>query len=397
MTARLPRRPIGVAFIIESLGSGGAERQLVELACRLDQTRFAPRVLTFLDDNFFASRLERYGVPHCRVRRKGHWDLRPAAIPAWWLRRGHVEIVHGFLYTGNLYAAAARILAGRGKVIATERGSVCDETLAGASRHYVPWSFRRADLVVANSRAARENLVERFGLSPEHTLYLPNAIESSRFKPADEQQRVAVRERLGWREDELVILIVSSFKEQKNPLGVVRALSKAARAGVRFRACWAGAPQPLAAFEETKALAGQLGLGPERMDFLGQRSDVDDLYRACDVVLLYSSWEGTANVIHEAQATGRPVVATEVADASDYVIPGETGWLVVPKDDDGLAKVLAEVADTDRSVLKRMGEEGFRRLLALDRGPDGVARRVEEVYARLLELPPAGQSMDRGE
>ena len=305
--------------------------------------------------------------------------------------------MHGFLYTGNLYAAAARLLAGRGKVIATERGSVCDETLAGASRHYVPWSFRQADLVVANSRAARENLVDRFGLSPEHTLYLPNAIESSRFKPGDAQQRAALRGRLGWRDDELVILIVSSFKEQKYPLGVVRALSKAANAGVRFRACWAGAPQPQPAFDETKSLALRLGLGPERLDFLGQRNDVDDLYRACDVVLLYSLWEGTANVIHEAQATGRPVVATDVADASDYVIPGETGWLVVPKDDDGLATVLAEVVVTDGSTLTRMGEEGYRRMLALDRGPDGIARRVEEVYAQLLKLPATNRREVQGQ
>lgn len=379
-------KPIGIAYVIESLGSGGAERQLVELVTRLDRAQFIPRVLTFTDDDFYADRLERSDILHHRIRRKGRWDLRPVVILADWLRRGAVRLIHGFLHTGNFYAVVAKLLAARGEVIATERNSVCDEMLSGVARYHVPWSFRRADLVIANSGAAREKLVRSLGLKSETTLYLPNAINTLDFYPAEHKQRADIRRRLGWPENEVAVLVVSSFKKQKNPLGLVHAISQIGITQRPIHVYWAGEPQPRSIFDETTALATRLGLTPEKLTFLGQRSDVADLYRACDVVLLYSFWEGTANVILEAQATGCPVVATDVADAANYVIPGETGWLVHPGNNDELATVLREIASIDRNALARRGADSRSRLLALDRSPDAMARRMEGIYAKVLRL-----------
>ena len=75
------------------------------------------------------------------------------------------------------------------------------------------------------------------------------------------------------------------------------------------------------------ALVDELGIR-DRCLFLGNRSDVADLYRACDVTLLPSLFEGTPNVVLESLASGVPVVATDVADNRLLLPEGEVGHVV---------------------------------------------------------------------
>src|SRR5690606_28347096 len=76
--------------------------------------------------------------------------------------------------------------------------------------------------------------------------------------------------------------------------------------------------------------------------WLGQRHDVPALLKAADVLVLPSRWEGMPNVILEAMAAGRPVVATAVEGSRELVVPGRTGWLAAPEDVESLAGALGE-------------------------------------------------------
>jgi glycosyltransferase involved in cell wall biosynthesis len=71
-------------------------------------------------------------------------------------------------------------------------------------------------------------------------------------------------------------------------------------------------------------------------------SDPRPFFQAAHVALLTSEWEGTPNVLLEAQAMGLPVVATSVGGVADVVRDGECGFLVVPKADE--AQTVAQLA-----------------------------------------------------
>ena len=105
---------ISIAYVIESLDPGGAERQLVELVKHLDRERFEVRVMTYVPGNFYLPDLERLEVPVRNLERKGKWDLRPVVELARWLHSGEVDLVHAYLNTANLYAVLAGKLAGYG-------------------------------------------------------------------------------------------------------------------------------------------------------------------------------------------------------------------------------------------------------------------------------------------
>ena len=372
---------ISIAYVIESLCSGGAERQLVELIKHLDRGRFDVRVMTYVPGNFYLPELERLGVPVRNLKRRGKWDLRPVLELARWLRSGQVDLVHAYLNTPNLYAVLARKLAGRGKVIVSERSA--EKHYAGLRRLYRNWAYQRADLIIANSSAAQVELMDQLKLNSKQALFISNGIDMDRFRPVDPETRLLLRKKLGWSSGERIMVTVASYKPQKNHLGMVNALAGFDVAGAPLRFYWVGRPVPRETFLQVEKRIAKLSL-KDTIHILGPRNDVVDLYRACDVLVLNSLWEGTPNVVLEALVCGCPVIATDVSDVCRYVIPGLTGWLIPPGDADALRGALDQVSQMSEQELRAMGMRGRHHLLGLGIGSNILARRHEQVYAELL-------------
>ena len=74
-----------------------------------------------------------------------------------------------------------------------------------------------------------------------------------------------------------------------------------------------------------------------RVHWLGPRDDIPALLKSADILVLASLWEGMPNVVLEAMAAGRPVVATAVEGTEELVVPGQTGWLVPPRQPEALS------------------------------------------------------------
>jgi glycosyltransferase involved in cell wall biosynthesis len=128
------------------------------------------------------------------------------------------------------------------------------------------------------------------------------------------------------------------------------------------------------------ALSRQLGL-QEAVRFLGTRSDIPQLLSLLDVVALPSLEEGFPNVVLEAMAAGKPVVATRVGGTPEAVIHRETGLLVPPKDPRALADAILEVLD-DPQRANAMGQAGRERV----RKAFDLSRMVQEIEALYEEL-----------
>jgi glycosyltransferase involved in cell wall biosynthesis len=91
--------------------------------------------------------------------------------------------------------------------------------------------------------------------------------------------------------------------------------------------------------DELQRLIVSLGLG-DRVHLVGVRRDVAQIVAASDVFVLSSLNEGLSQAMLEAMGLGVPVVATDVGGTSDAVVPGQTGWLVMPGDSTGLATAI---------------------------------------------------------
>jgi glycosyltransferase involved in cell wall biosynthesis len=106
--------------------------------------------------------------------------------------------------------------------------------------------------------------------------------------------------------------------------------------------------------QELEAAIANSG-GGATFRFIDDCTDMAAAYMIADVVVSAStSPEGFGRVIIEAQAMGRPVVATAHGGAQETIIPGDTGWLVPPNDAAALAEALALALDQDAATRQAM-------------------------------------------
>ena len=141
-----------------------------------------------------------------------------------------------------------------------------------------------------------------------------------------------------------------------------------------------------AAFE---ARAHELGL-TDNVTFLGyvSQSAVAELLGRTDVYVLPSFAEGVPVGLMEAQASGLPVVATQVGGVSELVVNGETGFLCAPGDVSGLVERISTLAG-DSSLRRRMGAAGRNRVAA-EFSSLGEAARLALLFANAGETAQLG-------
>ena len=366
---------MGVAILVESLRAGGAQRQITELALGLDRERFEPRVLVWEDGDFYANVLADAGIEVVRHRRRGRLDPRPALTVARWLRSGVVGVAHGFDSTGNLYAAVGRAMARRGVAVAAERSE--ERPLEGLSGLHKGWSHRHASVTVANSHAGAR-FVRKLAGPGVRVEVIPNGIDLGRFRVGGQEE---ARAALGWPAGGRVLVTVATVGPVKNHLALAMAL-EGLRTDAGWEARWIGVHDGEYA-ERVARYVERAGLGA-RVHVHDPIPNVEDAYRASDVVVLCSQHEGTPNAVLEAMASGRPVVATAVGDTPRYVEDGVTGWLAPTPDPAAIRRAIASALQCTDEELAAMGEKGRLRLEELDMGIETMVRRHEELYERVL-------------
>jgi glycosyltransferase involved in cell wall biosynthesis len=121
---------------------------------------------------------------------------------------------------------------------------------------------------------------------------------------------------------------------------------------------------------------------PLQIEWLGHRSDVAALLHASTVVCLPSYHEGLPKALLEAAATGRPMVATDIAGCREVVVHGVTGLLVPPREVKPLADAIQSLLD-DPALCERLGSAARAKAEA-EFGINKVVAQTLDVYRRLL-------------
>jgi len=296
--------PTRLAFIITEVEPGGAERCLVELATRIDRAKYSPLVISLAAEPNTAKqglvqRLHAAGVPTLFLGFHRGWDFFPAVKRiSEILRAEQIEIVQTFLFHANVAGARAALAAQIPHVFTGMR--VADPR---------KWRFfveRFATKQVERFICVSQNVAEAYrwaGFASEKLLVIPNGVDLPKW----EALRNTPPTVLGLPDSRRTILFVGRLDKQKGLDRFLYEMPAVFRAAPQYDLILVGdGPQK----QLLMRLAARLGLA-DRIHFRGWQSDAAPLIAATDALLLPSRWEGMPNVVLEAMAAGRPVIATQ--------------------------------------------------------------------------------------
>jgi len=367
-------------FVTTGLAYGGAETQLVHLATRLKSRGWKVGVVSLMPPKAYVEDLEAAGIPvfSLGIRRKFP-DPRPILRLARIIRNWQPDIVHSHMVHANILARIVRPLV-RVPVLVCTAHNIDEKGRKGSGRLrelLYRLTDPLCDLTTQVSQAGLERYV-RIGAVPRHKIrYIPNGVDTERFKPNPED-RIKVQKELGV--DGFIWLAVGRFDPQKDYSNMLQAFARVIHKHPDTVLLIAG-DGPLKKTMEN--MARELGI-EKQVKFLGIRRDIPQLMNAADAYVMSSSWEGMPIVLLEASATGLPIVATDVGGNREVVLDGVTGFLVPPRNPEALAQAMLRMMDLSEEKRQEMGRAARKHVeenFSLDR----VVDMWEALYSELLE------------
>lgn len=368
----MPRKLI---LLTVGLGVGGTETHVLELASRIDRTRFDVTVCSLKAGGDLVEELRTRGVRVVSLEGTGKLDAR-ALFRLWrLLRKERPDIIQAFLFWANIAARLLGRIFGKFPVISSYHDEVVSEgwLVRTIDRLTLKWSHT----IVCCSEAVRRSVSSRIGGDTARYAIIPFGVDPRQFSTAD----VATRRELGLKEGGPVIGTICRLVEPKKGLSVLLAAIanlKQVRGTPGCQLLIVGDGPARAMLQE---LSERLGIAPWVV-FSGTRRDIPRVLPVMHAFVLPSLYEGFGISILEAMAAGRPVIATSVGGIPEFVTHDVTGLLVEPDNVTALAGAIKKVLESSEQA-RRMGLKGQEHVKR-KYGIAMVVRQHEQVYEACL-------------
>ncbi len=372
-----------VLHIITRLELGGAQKNALAILTNLPQDKYEAHLLTssgLLEDEARAiPGLRLKLLPFLRRRPNPILDILAFFSMAYYIRTNKIDIVH-------THSSKAGIL---GRLAAKTVGvKAIFHTIHGWGFHDLRRSFFNdlyiflerltakitVKLIAVTESDIQKGLDNRIGVEKQYCL-IRCGIDRDRFKAIGQQDILNVKNSLGLKEEK-VVGMVACLKPQKNPLDFIRCARLIVNDDpqVKFLLVGDGVLRPQVEREIQKN-----GL-TEDVFLLGWRRDMGAIMSIIDVLVLTSLWEGAPLVFLEAMCFSKPIVAYDICGAGELVKDNVNGFLVCPRDTEGLAQKV-NLLLANREICDRMKKFASVVISRKDLSLDFMMERIEKLYS----------------
>ena len=345
--------------VITSLDMGGAETLVVNLIPRLQVLGNTVDLCVFNGTETPLTQRLKKECPQTKIYALGHGVYNPLYIFKLVKIMKNYDIVHTHNSSPQLFVAIANLFCSQ-KLVSTEHNTSNRKRNWKWYRPIESWMYSRYNHVICISKIAEEKLREYMGgkwLVESSNKYksittINNGIDVNTISEAE-----PCKELLDLKESRKSILMVAGFRKQKNQDTIIRALTLLDIE--KYEVWFAGIGERM---EEVKQLALSLGVS-DRVRFLGLRTDIPNVLRAADVIVMSSHWEGLSLSNVEGMSAHKPFIASDVNGLKEVT----KGYgLLFPHED---AKVLAEEINrlaSDEAYYNEIAERCYNRALEFD-------------------------------
>lgn len=360
------QQPIHVVHLVIALNVGGLEQVVIDLASRMDRSRFRATIVCIQERGTHADRVEALGIPvvslDCGTR--GFHTIVPRLIRL--LHRLRPDILHTHNPHPHLVGSIAAAVLRYPKVINTKHGRNTPEVRRSVLANRLASMLSSSLVAVSGDASLVATDIERVPRRKVRTIH--NGIDLEKFPFRDRRERSGPIRAIH-------VARLNAIKDQK-------CLLEAARLVVDrvpdFHLTIVG-DGPMR--DELLELHTALKL-KEHVDFLGERHDVPELLAEADLFVLSSLKEGLSLTLLEAMAMGLAVVATDVGGNREVVIPERTGLLVPSQSPEKLAEAIIGLVRRPE-VVREMGRQG-RALVEEQFSLGQMVSGYEELYESSL-------------
>ncbi|RZK15078.1 MAG: glycosyltransferase [Flavobacterium sp.] len=317
-----------VLHVINNMVTGGAEKLLLDTLPIYNESGIKADLLVLNDDNYpFMKELSDRKC--CNIFVLGKLSVYNPLnvfkiIP--FLKR--YEIVHVHLFPSQYWVAIAKLISfSKVKLVYTEHNTSSRRMRMKLFKIIDPFFYRPYKKIVCIAHAVKESVITHLRISPEKLVLIHNGVNINYIFNAQLYQKSSF-----FKGDNLKIIAqVSSFHAIKDQPTLIRAMVQLPN-NIKLLLIGDGHLK-----QECISLAEKLGL-TDRVLFLGVRTDVPELLKTADIIVLSSRYEGLSLASIEGMASGRPFIASDVPGLSE-VIDG-AGILFPYCDDQSLAKAI---------------------------------------------------------
>lgn len=322
-----------ILFVIDSLGAGGAQRQMVALANSLVRDRYTVEFFNYYpDSDFFRSSIDSSIKTWDYRKRETGFSLHLVIYLRRLIQARSFDIVLAYLEGPSLYAMLSALWT-KTRVIVSDRNSYLkyNPVLLAVKRQ----AYRLADHIVANSFAQTKWLTDTALLSRRNLTTIPNGYEpdSILFSPSEIEEHRNSR-----------LLSIGRINPQKNIETLIRALAFFYSRHLWVPSMtWVGVGDHPAYERKIRELLNQYPEVASRWTWIPESRSINELFSTHDVFVLPSRFEGLPNVVCEALFAGKPIIVSNVCDHSWLVKEGERGFLFNPESPRSLVNAIEKM------------------------------------------------------
>lgn len=337
-----------ILCLIDSLASGGAQRQMVGLSSLLKERGYLVKVATYYDIPFYYQQLQDNGVDFEYVP-CGTGLLERLSRIRQVIKRFDPDVVISYLDTPNILASLLHVLnRKRWRLIVSERNTTQSLSRRERIKFFL---YRFADYIVPNSYSQKDFIAHFCPRCSDKCHVITNFVDTNAFVPLENATG----------SDRMTIIGVGRVLKQKNIPMLIEAVRMVRERGKVVHVDWYG--EKFDSYDECMTLIKQYNL-EDSFEFHDASKNIVEKYQQACLFVLPSIFEGFPNVLCEAMACGLPVIATDVCDNGRIVQHEGNGYIVPSNDALALSHRLLQFIELPLSQRIAMGEKS--RDLALE-------------------------------
>lgn len=344
-----------ILLLIDSLGSGGAQRQAVNIAISLKKREYTVEILCYFQKNFFESLLNSNNIRVIWIV-ENNPIMRILKIRNF-IRNQNYGSVISFCETPDFLNFMSSIGRHSWKVITSER-SAKEYHLTSIKGKFFAYFKRYSDYIVCNSENAKQLWLKYYPFYEHKLKVIYNIVDIGETDLKYDTSR----------NKKINIVVAASYQALKNPINLIRSLDLLTEEERRkIRIDWYG-EKVVSENEGSKIYDESLHLIKKNnlISCICLHESTKDIYEKMsksDYVALFSSVEGLPNSICEAMTLGKPILMTPVSDYKIFI--KDNGFIVPNTSPDAISTSIRLLFNIFEDQLLCMGSESRRRAISL--------------------------------